>query len=167
MLKEMASSGAAKLIAACVCPIAGTAALTVTVPPVRQAIHRMTGPTQHAKPKLRHRAPQIAAGAPAGVRTALNCPSDTPIQFANYEIAPITDIDLQTRPIDAGSGGEESAVVIRRRRQTDPAFFARRDQSIPEPAAWLEMIIGFGVVGGATRASYQKGRSPTTLPPSA
>ena len=56
MLKEVFASNAAKLVAACVCPIAaGTVALKV--PPVRSAIHQATAP----KPQKEARAkPQKA-----------------------------------------------------------------------------------------------------------
>jgi hypothetical protein len=54
MLKSLAASTALKYALACVCPVAGTAALTLAAPKVRAAVHKMTEPRKaRAKPRVR------------------------------------------------------------------------------------------------------------------
>lgn len=85
MLKEVVASNAAKLIAACVCPVVGTAAVTLGVPEVRQAVHKATAPkakpvrTARAKPRVR--APAETAAAP----TQIICPD--PVMLTNMPLS--------------------------------------------------------------------------------
>lgn len=171
MLKEVIASKAAKIIAACVCPVVGTTALTLSVPQVRQAVHKATAPRAYAKPKTRVR----PAPAPAPVQTAMtDCP---PVFVGNdSSIAPLLTPDaLPPRdfvynppggPVpgfpfvppggpNPGGGGGGGIVPP----GPPPA--------VPEPAAWLQMIIGFGVIGGATRITYRKQRRFKLNPPTA
>jgi hypothetical protein len=64
----MLASSTVKLVAACVCPVAGTAALTLGMPKVRSAVHKATAPAPvreaHAKPRIR--IPQMPAPRPVG-----------------------------------------------------------------------------------------------------
>ncbi|QHL91068.1 hypothetical protein GVO57_09865 [Sphingomonas changnyeongensis] len=102
MLKEIIASNTAKLIAACVCPVVGTAAVTMGVPKVRQAVHRATAPaqpTRTARAKPRVRTPAQAAVTPVGA--GIICPDPVVITsnplvtpFAN-PIAPVASAPVR------------------------------------------------------------------------
>ncbi|MGH6780625.1 MAG: PEP-CTERM sorting domain-containing protein, partial [Sphingomonadaceae bacterium] len=97
MLKTMVASKAAKLMAACVCPVVGSAALTVSVPQVREAVHKATAPRQYAKPKTRVRKPaaEVAAAAIAP------CPTAVPVVLSSLELP--TGGDTVLPPLDFAS----------------------------------------------------------------
>lgn len=173
MLKEVIASKAAKIIAACVCPVAGTTALTLSVPQVRQAVHKATAPRAYAKPKTRVR----PAPAPAPVQTAMtDCP---PVFVGNdSSIAPLlTPNALPPRefaynlpggpgpsfPFVPGGPGGGGGIPPDPRIPPGPP--PGPPPAVPEPAAWLQMIIGFGVIGGATRITYRKQRRFKLNPP--
>ncbi|PZO91247.1 MAG: hypothetical protein DI623_03900 [Sphingomonas sanxanigenens] len=165
MIRDMATSGAAKLVAACVCPIAGTAAVTVAVPQVRQAVHRATAPTAKAKPKL-------IAPAAAGPKLAMNCPSETPVMLTGGALSPMPQSPqfASAPPVPTGGGIPYYGGGIM--PPADGPFFIpvsgggggggggginppAPPGSVPEPATWVQMLIGFGVIGGATRVVYR------------
>ena len=77
MLKEAVASKAAKLLMTCVCPVAGTTALTLGVPQVRDAVHKTAQPRQYAKPKTRVRA--TAAEEVQVAQADTPCPTVTPV----------------------------------------------------------------------------------------
>lgn len=89
MLKEVVASNVAKLIAACVCPVVGTAAVTLGVPEVRQAVHRATAPKAKpkrvARAKPRVRAPAETADATAALPANIICPD--PVMLTNVPLA--------------------------------------------------------------------------------
>ena len=60
MLKALAASTALKYTAACVCPVAGMAAVTLASPKVRAAVHKATDAPRHARAKPRAKAPARA-----------------------------------------------------------------------------------------------------------
>lgn len=170
MLKEIVASNAAKLIAACVCPVATTAALTVSVPQVRQAVHKATAPRAYAKPKTRVRQP--AAAAPKLASALPECPPA--VMIGNSTIAP--NLAFPAAPmqlasgngVGPGGGGDGFG----------PSFFPTGPgpgpgwgggtnggppidpppPAVPEPETWVQMLIGFGVIGGATRVTYKQQR---------
>lgn len=192
MLKEMVASNAAKLIAACVCPVVGTAAVTMGVPKVRSAVHRMTAPAQPqrtARAKPRVRLPAGAAGAQALPASAgVICP-DPVILTNNPFAAPFTNPVANTTPIapadrggvelptrisfggtnfipapglgggggglpgggggggggTGGGGGGETVIPP-----------APPPGAVPEPATWAQLIVGFGVIGGASRVAWRQ-----------
>ena len=164
MLKEVVASKAAKLIAACVCPVAGTAALTVSVPEVREAVHRATAPRAHAKPQAKAR--------PARAAAAVICPQlpDTPVVLGGGSIAPELSgvtllpplpLELASAPRSAAGGGG----LLPRRFIPDTPFASPGAEDvvippgpIPEPHVWLQLLLGFTVVGGATRVTYRQQR---------
>lgn len=92
MLKAMAASSALKYIAACVCPVAGTAAITVGAPKVRAAVHKLTEPPRSARAK-----PRVKAKA---------SPPATPIEAAAGQDCTLPTVDfVGTRePLLASSG---------------------------------------------------------------
>lgn len=167
MLKEMVASNAAKLIAACVCPVVGTAAITMSVPKVRSAVHRMTAPakpmrTARAKPRMRLPAGAAAVTAlPASA--GVLCP-DPVILTNNPLLAPFSTPASTTALVPPASANPELPIRV---------FFGGTNfipapgigggsgaippplAAVPEPATWAQMIIGFGVVGGATRVAWR------------
>lgn len=164
VLKEIVASKAAKLIAACVCPVVGTAALTVSVPEVRERVHRATAPRAEAAPAAR-RAPAEAVAAAEAV-----CPTDTPVILAARPFAPFVAapeaLPLAFLPADArGPGGGGGGFFVGSPIPGVPigGFVPGVDVEppppppvIPEPATWLQLMVGFGVIGGATRFSYRQ-----------
>lgn len=185
MLKTMVASKTAKLLAACVCPVVGASVVTVSVPQVRSAVHRATAPRAYAAPKTRAR-PQVAAAAapcmePAAFATGLIAPLALPSQsFVPADLANASPITGRTfnPPPDGGPiiGGGGSSGGPGGPGVAPPS-------PIPEPATWLQLLLGFGLIGTLARASYrntrfnpdndpeelaaQNGTSPSTLPPSA
>lgn len=170
MLKEVVASKAAKLIAACVCPIVGTAALTVSVPEVRERVHRATAPRAVAAPAAR-RAPAQAVAAAEAV-----CPTDTPIILASAPIAPyfagpgaLPPLALAT-PGGPGGGGGFAFFPPGPGVPIGGFFPGTRTPppptppAIPEPGTWLQLVVGFGVIGGATRVTYRQQRQAAKEP---
>lgn len=154
MLKDAFASSTAKLIAACVCPVAGTTALTVAVPQVRQAVHRATAPAQpkaRAKPKVR---PAAQPAAPQ-----IDCPADTPVLLSGYSIEPLTNIlpDQMARRPDV-PGGIPFVPGPRPFVPPDQPIFipVNPTPTVPEPSTWAQLIFGFGIVGGTARVTYNQ-----------
>lgn len=157
MIKGILASNTSKLIASCVCPVAGTVALTVGVPPVRNAVHRATAPRAYALPKTRTRQP---AAAPAPVQTAMAAPPCEPVLTAGPittpfapEFAGVTPPDLRnftslpTQAVDRGPVGGGTFAG-------PPAVPPL--PGVPEPETWLHMLVGFGVIGGVARLSLRR-----------
>lgn len=164
MLRTMILARAAKLVATCVCPVVGTGVVTMAVPQVRHAVHHYTAPREYALPKTRTRAPVIAAAAAP-------CPQPIPIvaspaiaaipEITSPEIvAPpqqialggpginpgeIIPIDLGPRPI-AGNPGGGGGVPL-------------PPTALPEARTWIQLVLGFGLVGGTTRMAQSRLRA--------
>jgi hypothetical protein len=157
MMRSFLASKTAKLVAACVCPVAGTGALTVAVPQVRSAVHKATGPTKpraYAAPKTRVRtaagsepcaeAPAVMMNSPLSM---LSTPTQSPVADATdgasttppVKLAGTTGRNPQV-PLDIGNGGGGGGVT--------PA--------VPEVTTWVQMIVGFGLVGGVVRKTVSR-----------
>lgn len=142
MLKEVVASNAAKLIAACVCPVVGTAAITVSVPKVRQAVHKMTAPakpTRTARAKPRVRAPGAAANQPSGLSSVI-CPE--PVIFTNNPLQPF----VRQTPDFAPPPPERTAALL------------QPNYRVPAPAGFA----GPGVFGGGGGGGGGFGPNPGT-----
>ena len=159
MLKQLMASKAAQLIAACVCPVA----LTVAVPDVRKAVHNATAPRAYAKPKTRIRPPappveQAESFAPpedmAIAATDLAAPCAPQMTSLTGE----TLGDFASLPEELTDDGKGPALLPPMQR-TGPALIG--GAAVPEPATWVQMLVGFGAVGGATRHALRK---PTARP---
>jgi len=161
MLKEVFASNAAKLVAACVCPIAaGTIALKV--PPVRSAIHKATAPKpeREARAKPRVRAPLKKAVAEreeeeAPFERGLMCPQpvmlqDAPLQPAGFQMpeAPMTQIAMpEDKPSYVNNCGPSRFTLS-----------MRSGISVPEPETWAQMVAGFALMGATIRAGRRRQR---------
>lgn len=167
MIKTALTSKAAKLLMACVCPVAGTTALTLGVPQVRQAVHNATAPRAYAKPKTRVRAPVSAPEEGVQVASAdVPCPT----------IAPMALSDLPA--VAQGALGTSSVpIVLANRRSNDivtnPIPFTDTIQTpqgspdptpddptpaVPEPETWVQLVLGFAIIGGAARSASRAKR---------
>lgn len=161
MLKGMLASNASKMVAACVCPVAGTVALTVGSPQVRDVVHRATAPRAYALPKTRIRRPaavdrqEEAPPEQLAMQTAAPpCPPAiepgaplsaefTPDQDLT-ELASISDLpNNPDLPPDIGSIIPDGGLIM---------------PGVPEPRTWMQMLIGFGIIGGAARYSLRHNR---------
>lgn len=149
MLKTVAASSAAKALALCVCPVLGGAAL-LKVPAVRQKVHEATAP-KSPQPK---RSRLVKRDAPAPV-----CPDPVPVNLASAPLTPLsfeqpdglTVLSDLTDP-EAATTVFASALEDPRRRPGEAArLFAGAE--VPEPAVWLQTIIGLGVAGATLRLS--------------
>ncbi|ABQ68725.1 PEP-CTERM sorting domain-containing protein [Rhizorhabdus wittichii] len=154
MLKEAVASKAAKLLMTCVCPVAGTTALSLGVPQVRDAVHKATQPRQYAKPKTRVRA------APEGVQVAsaeTPCPTVTP--FALSDLPPVTPVPVETTPLQvAEAPPPDVAVPLTPRIFVPPSTGNPNPPSpgVPEPSTWVQLMLGFALIGGVARVTYRK-----------
>lgn len=155
MLKGMLASNASKLVAACVCPVAWSVALTVGVPKVRDTVHRATAPRAYALPKTRVRKPIAEAPRVEPIQTAaLSAPPCQP----SFE--PGAPLSAQYTPL-TGNGTELANIGD---LPTGPGLGNLPDGGInlpnmpgvPEPHTWVQMLIGFGLIGGAARYSLRQ-----------
>jgi len=155
MIRSMLASKTAKMVAACVCPVAGTTAVTVSVPQVRQAVHSATAPKTpraYAAPKTRVRP---AALAP--------CPEPVPVVISSVA-APSVQPVSETRPVELATNDLTPrltpATPTNRPIRTVPVRITPGVVgAVPEAGTWVQMIVGFGLVGGAVRAGAARGDS--------
>ncbi len=157
MLKEAVASKAAKLLMTCVCPVAGTTALSLGVPQVRDAVHKATQPRQYAKPKTRIR----ATAEEEGVQVAsadTPCPTVTPFALSNLPAVSPTPID--SPPIQVAEAPPPDTAV-----PLTPTIFVPPSggspptddmPGVPEPSTWVQLMLGFGLIGGVARVTYRK-----------
>lgn len=157
MIKTLAASKAAKLFATCVCPVAGTVALTVSVPQVRTAVHKATAPRAYAKPKTRVR-PQARTAA-----LQAPCPEVGPA-LAIQNFGPLSTMGaLSFVPPELGdverSGGNPRGGGPPSRG--GPTFVDNppTPSVVPEPRAWVQLLLGFGIVGAVMRTGRRRGQA--------
>lgn len=163
MLKEAVASKAAKLLMTCVCPVAGTTALSLGVPQVRDAVHKATQPRQYAKPKTRIRATpedgvEVAAACPP-------CPTVTP--FALSDLPSVSGPPVESPPIQiAEAPPPDVAVPLTPRIFVPPTGSPPGDApGIPEPSTWIQLMLGFGLIGGVARVTYRRNGTAPLAPP--
>ncbi|WP_340315185.1 hypothetical protein [Rhizorhabdus argentea] len=155
MLKEAVASKAAKLLMTCVCPVAGTTALSLGVPQVRDAVYKATQPRQYAKPKTRVRQSE---GAPTEVAVNDACPPVTPFKIDN--------LPPSNPPKDPPS--DPPSTPPNDPPPPLPPLFPPRPpvvppSGVPEPSTWLQLVIGFGLIGGIARGAYRENRRRTDV----
>lgn len=146
---------------ACICPVVGSAALTLSVPKVRDAVHKATAPRQYAKPKTRVRTP-VAEVAPAAVAP---CPTAVPVILSSLDL-PVGPTELASfdppdllppfRPTGPTGGPLIPRTIVPPRTIDPPAPL------LPDAQTWVQMILGFGLIGGAIRV-HQARRRRTML----
>ena len=155
MLKEAVASKAAKLLMTCVCPVAGTTALSLGVPQVRDAVHKATQPRQYAKPKTRIRAVPEEGVQVASAETP--CPTVTP--FALSDLPPVSPVPMESTPLQvAEAPPPDVAVPLTPRIFVPPGGGGSPPPmtGVPEPSTWVQLMLGFGLIGGVARVSYRK-----------
>ena len=162
MLKEAAASKAAKLLMTCVCPVAGTTALSLASPKVRDAVHKATQPRQYAKSKTRVRAPGAAEeGDPVQVASADEpCPTVTPFALSNLPEQSVQALQATpTQLAEAPTPDVNSPIPLTPRIFVPPAGGNNVPQGpggVPEPETWVQLVLGFGIIGGVARVSYRR-----------
>lgn len=167
MLASIVASRTARLIATCVCPVVGAGTLTMAVPKVRNAVHRATAPHEYALPKTRERAVPVSIVAPCTTIGATplgtGFPDVVPAAFprslpdgrAPLPIGPILALrpktpDLPgTNPGSPGVGPSNPPVV-----PGTPGFPGVG--GVPEPHTWLQLLVGFTLIGGAVRMTRKE-----------
>ena len=156
MLKEAVASKAAKLLMTCVCPVAGTTALSLGVPQVRDAVHKATQPRQYAKPKTRIRATPEEGVQVASADTP--CPTVTPFALSN--LPQQTPGTVDTPPLQVAEAPPPDPAV-----PLTPTIFvppttgvppSGNMPGVPEPSTWVQLMLGFGLIGGVARVTYRK-----------
>lgn len=148
MLSSIVASKAARLIAACVCPVVGAGTLTMAVPKVRNAVHKATAPREYALPKTRERmAMPVAAPAPCTFGA-------TPLSAGYIESLPQgygprqVSYEVPGGALSSASRGIPIGV--------DPLPASPPPSAVPEPQAWLQMLVGFTLIGGAVRMARKR-----------
>jgi hypothetical protein len=155
MLKEAVASKAAKLLMTCVCPVAGTTALSLGVPQVRDAVHKATQPHQYAKPKTRIRATPEEGIQVASADTP--CPTVTP--FALSDLPTVAGPPTEAPPIQVAEAPPPGpAVPLTPNIFVPPGGGTPPPDSggVPEPSTWVQLMLGFGLIGGVARVSYRR-----------
>jgi hypothetical protein len=163
MLKEVLASNAAKLVAACVCPVVGASVVTLKVPQVREAVHKATTPKPkreaRAKPRVRTPKKEIAAKKDEDkpVETALMCGDPDLLRSGPLEPSATSMISMPAPRMDMPPPPERIFVT----HNCGPAQFAAgipglRVAGVPEPATWAQMIAGFGLMGAMIRAGRRR-----------
>lgn len=148
--------------ALCVCPPAMMAATVAAVPEVRSAVHRATAPTHRTQAQHRTLAytpsrDRMAPGKPideAGTG-AQPCPPGLIRTAAPFEPLPpvlnVTTPDIGTGPTTGDVPTPTRPPVIDGVPDITPGIFGG---AVPEPATWLSMIAGFGLIGAMLRSRH-------------
>jgi hypothetical protein len=151
MLKTLVASKAARLIATCVCPVAGTAGITMGVPQVRSAVHKATQPAPRAYAMPKTRAPEEAP-----IQTAAAPCLDLPTALSMGVPSPITGSDLPPavlRPTAFTPPGTPPLIPGDPGGPVNPP--PPPPPAIPEPATWVQLLLGFGLIGGIARMTMR------------
>ncbi|KKC25179.1 hypothetical protein WP12_15365 [Sphingomonas sp. SRS2] len=136
----------------CVCPVAGTTALSLGVPQVRDAVHKATQPRQYAKPKTRIR--------PEGIQVAsaeTPCPTVTPFALSNLPtVSPVPPPPTAIQVAEAPP--PDPAVPLTPRIFVPPTVYMPPSgpAGVPEPSTWVQLMLGFGLIGGVARVTYRR-----------
>jgi len=158
MLGSIVASKTARLITACVCPVVGAGTLTMSVPKIRNAVHKATAPHEYALPKTRERmAEPVAAPAPCSVIGA------TPLS-AGY----IEDVPPGLYPFPGGATPVPGTPIVPLSYGDAPnkipiggtlpggGIPPGGGGAVPEPQIWLQFLIGFTLIGGAVRMTRKR-----------
>lgn len=152
MLSSIVASKTARLLAACVCPVVGAGTLTMAVPKVRNAVHKATAPREYALPKTRERvATPISVAAPCTIGA-------TPLSAGYIESLPDA---TRTGPIAVSYNLPGDRILSLDQSRTDnPGVTlpggSTPPSAVPEPYAWLQMLVGFTLIGGAVRMARKR-----------
>lgn len=170
MIREFVASKTAKLLAACICPVAGTGLVTMNVPQARNLVHKVTAPRTAAVSPAARKPIQPAAVVPcgkaepilvipqiAGLEPAPATPFDLPAlersfpSLAPQRISSLPDIARSAAApggpgIPGGGGGSEIPGTV-------------PSTPLPEPASWAQIILGFGLIGATVRMAYRRERN--------
>lgn len=161
MLKEVLASNGAKLVAACVCPIAGATAIALKVPEVRAAVHKATAPKPErharAKPRVRTPAKEEDKDREQRFESAAVCPPPAVLQNGSIEPRASAALDLQPVRIVESRVSDRVYVPAPCSAVSEiGGGVAGRIGAVPEPATWAQMIAGFALMGATLRAGRRR-----------
>lgn len=160
-------------VALCVCPPAMLATTVVSVPPVRQAVHRATRPHH----PVRHRPQPARSAAPRQVASIAPCPPAAAAVAPLLTFADLGPEDVSAVPVEGaaasggpGGGGGGGAPILGGGggvpilgggpgpvATAPPVLSGVTPVSpIPEPSTWLMLIAGLGTIGGAMRSRRRR-----------
>lgn len=145
MLSSLVASKTARLITACVCPVVGAGTLTMTVPKVRNAVHKATAPSEYALPKTRER-----AAIPAAAMAPCTTIGATPLSAGYIEQGNVPYAYLP------GRDSVPDSLLPPDRPRTLPPGKTPVYGAVPEPQTWLQLIVGFTLIGGAVRMARKR-----------
>jgi hypothetical protein len=168
MLGVLATSKVAKAAALATCSVGGTAVVTVSVPKVRTAVHKLTAPPAKARPR-QFAKPRIRS-APIQLAATPICPDPVPILLTDtpFSVPDASEAFVFNTPglerLPASGPGSPPTVFrtgfsgITPNGFTPSGFVA---VPLPESQTWVQMIAGFGAIGGAIRLSKRhQGEKP-------
>lgn len=162
MLKEVLASNAAKLVAACVCPVVGASVVTLKVPQVRESVHKATTPKpkREARAKPRVRTPKKEAVANKDeekpVETALMCGDPDLLRSGPLEPSATAMISMPAPRMDVRPPERIFVANNCPTVQFATGIPGLRVAGVPEPATWAQMIAGFGLMGAMIRAGRRR-----------
>jgi len=133
--------------ALCICPPTVVATTVASVPPVRRAVHHLTQPahpTRAATPAAPPCAPVTRRTLASPLPTTLT-PDEVPVFTA---ITPGPDGFTPQAPITPPTFPGGGGVV-----PNNPG--GSNTPAVPEPAAWVMMVLGFGLVGAGIRQRHR------------
>jgi hypothetical protein len=121
----------------------------MSVPKIRNAVHKATAPSEYALPKSRERlATPVAAPAPCSVigATPLSAGYIEDVPTPLYPGAPAVPGTPFAPTSYSGPGSKEPIF--------DPP--PGGGGAVPEPQTWLQLIAGFTLIGGAVRMARKR-----------
>ena len=175
MIREFVASKTAKLLAACICPVAGTGLVTMNVPQARTLVHKATAPRTAAVSPIARKPIEPAAVVPCGkAEPILVIP-----QVAGLEPVPATPFDMPAleRSLPATITPDRVAAAVPefgRSPSIIPGSPGNPDgpgtgivpsTPLPEPASWAQIILGFGLIGATVRMAYRRERTMPVAQP--
>lgn len=155
MLGSVAASKAAKAAALCICPVVGTAVVTTQVPAVRQAVHNATAPKAPKRARLAPKRQRLAMKPRAAEKALPICADPIPVVLGNSPVK-ITEAPVEAPKVSLSDPASRvpAAPVTTLMRPRIASF--RPTGPVPEPAAWVQMMGGFAVVGATIRYSRRQ-----------
>lgn len=155
MLGSVVASKAAKAAALCICPVVGTAVVSTQVPAVRQAVHNATAPKAPKRARLAPKRQRLAMKPRAAEKALPICADPIPVVLGNSPVK-ITEAPIEAPKVSLADPASRipAAPALTAMRPRIASF--RPTGPVPEPAAWVQMMGGFAVVGATIRYSRRQ-----------
>lgn len=136
--------------ALCICPPAVVATTAATVPPVRRAVHHLTAPA-HPHHAVSRQAPPCVPVASRTLASPLP-PEATPddVVALTAVTPPTTTPGVPIGPAPLSPPTFPTGPGVLPNQPTTPV--GPGTPAIPEPSAWVTMVLGFGLIGAGVRS---------------